>query len=218
MSKLRYSTSMSLDGFVAGSHQSPEHPLGIGGELLHQWMFTLAVWRREAGLEGGEVNASTAILEQVDANVGAIVMGRNMFGGGPGPWSDELWTGWWGHNPPFHLPVFVLTHHARPPVEMEGGTTFTFVTEGIDAALERARRSASGKDVAVAGGGEVAKECLAAGLLDEIAIHLVPVFLGDGVRLFDGLGLPAVRLEQVRAIEAPGVTHLQYRVVRGEAH
>jgi dihydrofolate reductase len=213
MSRLTYSTSMSLDGFSAGPDQSPENPLGNNGRLLHEWMAELAVWRQAHGLEGGATNASSEVFEASDANVGAIVMGRNMFGGGPGPWGAEAWRGWWGEDPPFHLPVFVITHHAREPLQMEGGTSFTFVTGGIEEALALARQAAGGKNVAVSGGAGVAKQYLAAGLLDELTVHLVPVLLGAGVRLFEPSGQPPARFEQVRAIEAPGVTHLTYRVV-----
>src|SRR5215217_891396 len=137
MSKLRSRISMSLDGFVAGPSQSVQEPLGVGGEGLHEWVFPLATWRRAHGMEGGEVNASTRVLEEELINIGATIMGRNMFGGHPGPWSaTDPWKGWWGHTPPFHHPVFVLTHHAREPLTMQGGTTFTFVTDGIESALE----------------------------------------------------------------------------------
>jgi dihydrofolate reductase len=214
MSRLRYSTSMSLDGYVAGPDQSPENPLGVRGHLLHEWMRALAVWRKGAGLEGGTVNASTAVLEAGDANVGAIIMGRNMFGGGTGPWGADPWNGWWGDDPPFHMPVFVLTHHSREPLELQGGTSFTFVSDGISAALDRAREAARGGDVAVSGGAGAAKQYLAAGLIDEIEIHLVPVLLGAGVRLFDDPRLSNVELEQVGVIEAPGVTHITYQIVR----
>jgi dihydrofolate reductase len=214
MSKLRYRVSMSLDGFVAGRDQSAEHPLGVGGPLLHEWMRELAVWRTQAGLEGGVTNASTAVLEEGDADVGALLMGRNMVGGGPGPWPEDPWNGWWGENPPFHLPVFVLTHHPREPLECAGGTTFTFVCDGIGAAIGLARKAADGKDVVVCGGAGVARQCLAAGLLDAIGIALVPVFLGDGVRLFDSTALAELDITQVRVIEAPGVTHLSYRIAR----
>jgi dihydrofolate reductase len=211
MSVLRYSVSMSLDGFVAGPDQSPQDPLGVGGERLHLWMRELAVWRQAAGMEGGVVNASTAVFEAGGENVGAVVMGRNMFGGGPGAWGDPPWNGWWGDEPPFHLPVFVLTHHPRPPLECRGGTTFTFVTGGPAVALDLARKASAGRDVAVSGGAGVARQFLQAGLVGELTIHLVPGLLGGGVRLFDGDGIASLGLEQVRAIEAPGVTHLTYR-------
>lgn len=212
MSTIKYDTSMSLDGFVAGVNQSVENPLGVNGLLLHKWMRELAVWRTDAGVgTGGEVNASTAVYEEGRGKSGALIMGRNMFGGGPGPWGDEPWNGWWGDDPPFHLPVFVLTHHARPPLEMKGGTTFTFVTEGPAVALDLARQAANGKDITISGGAGVAKQFLAAGLIDELRISLVPVMLHEGVRLLD---IPPVRLEQVRAVEAPGVTHITYQVVR----
>ena len=214
MGRLRYAVSMSLDGFVAGKDQSTRHPLGRGGHLLHQWMRELAVWRQQAGLEGGGVvNASTEVAEREDENVGALIMGRNMFGGGPGPWDEPLWNGWWGNDPPFHLPVFVLTHHARATLECEGGTTFEFVTGGVTEALDRARDAAGGKDVAISGGAGAARQYVAAGLLDEILIHLVPVFLGEGVRLFDSPALAAIEMEQESALEAPGVAHLAYRIV-----
>jgi dihydrofolate reductase len=214
MSRLRCHLSISLDGFVAGPNQTEENPLGDGGERLHDWVVSLAAWRDAHGLQGGDVNESTRIVEQTVANVGAGVMGRNMFGPpGGGPWGDGQWTGWWGDDPPFHYPVFVLTHHARDPVEMQGGTTFHFVTDGIDSALERAREAAGGKDVLLSGGGAVAQQYLAAGLLDELELHVVPVLLGDGARLFADRRNAEVKLEQVRAVEAPGVTHVKYRVV-----
>jgi dihydrofolate reductase len=215
MSKLRCHISISLDGFVAGLNQSAENPLGEGGERLHEWVVSLAPWREAHGHRGGEVDESARIVEESRANIGAAVMGRNMFGPvGGGPWADEQWKGWWGENPPYHYPVFVLTHHARGPVAMEGGTTFHFVTDGIESALDRARKAAHGRDVMLWGGAQVVNEYLAAGLLDELELHLVPVLLGGGARLFDDLGDLDVRLEQVRAVEAPGVTHLKYRVAR----
>src|SRR5574342_1178465 len=169
MSKLRFKISMSLDGYVAGPSQSVENPLGIGGRRLHEWAFQLAVFRALLGLEGGDVTESTPVVEESLANIGATVMGRNMFGGHPGPWDARTpWNGWWGRNPPFHHPVFVLTHHARAPLELEGGTTFTFVTSGIEAALELARRAAGRRDVSLAGGAKAAQQYLAAGLVDEM--------------------------------------------------
>jgi dihydrofolate reductase len=214
MSKLRCHISISADGFVAGPNQSEENPLGEGGERLHDWIVSLAAWRESHDKQGGEVNASTRIVEESRENIGAGVMGRNMFG--PvrgGPWGDEQWTGWWGDDPPYHYPVFILTHHPRDPVEMKGGTTFHFVTDGIESALEQARDAAGGKDVMLWGGAQVANQYLAAGLLDELELHIVPVLLGDGARLFDKLGGAEIELEQVRAVEAPGVTHLKYRVM-----
>jgi dihydrofolate reductase len=214
MSKLRCHISMSLDGFIAGPNQSRENPLGEGGERLHDWMVPLAVWRQSHGQQGGDVNESTRIVEEARENIGAGVMGRNMFGPiGGGPWDDENWTGWWGEDPPYHYPVFILTHHPRDPVEMEGGTTFHFVTDGIESALDHARDAAGGKDVMLWGGAQAANQYLAAGLLNELELHVTPVLLGDGARLFDGIGPEDVQLEQVRAVEAPGVTHLKYSMV-----
>lgn len=212
MTRLRLDISMSLDGFVAGPNQSEENPLGEGGMQLHEWIFPLAAWRQSHGENGGEVNASTAIVEESRDNLGAAVMGRNMFGGGVGPWGEEPWEGWWGDDPPFHVPVFVLTHYAREPLVKQGGTTFTFVTDGVVSALEQARGAADGKDVALSGGANVAQQYLKAGLVDDIQLHVVPVLLGDGARLFDNLGGATVGLASTRAIEAPGVAHLEYRV------
>jgi len=214
MSKLRYAVSMSLDGMVAGPDQGTEHPLGVRGDLLHEWIRELSAWRQEAGFEGGVVNGSTAALEREGENVGALIMGRNMFGGGPGAWTEPAWNGWWGDNPPFHLPVFVLTHHKRDRLACEGGTTFEFVTDGIDAALQLAREAAGGMDVVISGGADVARQYLVAGLLDELTLHLVPVFLGAGIRLLDAPGLSAITIKQDSVLEAPGVTHLTYRITR----
>ena len=211
MSKLRFKISMSLDGYVAGPSQSVEHPLGIGGQRLHEWAFQLAVFRALLGLEGGEVNDSTPIVQESLANIGATVMGRNMFGGHPGPWEARTpWNGWWGQNPPFHHPVFVLTHHARAPLELEGGTTFTFVTGGIEAALDLARRAAGRRDVSLAGGAKAAQQYLTAGLVDEMEINLVPTLLGSGERLFDGVGDARHGLTLVRTVATPRVTHFKF--------
>jgi dihydrofolate reductase len=211
MSRLRFKISMSLDGFVAGPDQSVENPLGIGGERLHEWVVALAAWRAPHGLDGGEVDESTQVVEESLANIGATIMGRHMFGGHPGPWDQKKpWNGWWGSNPPFHHPVFVLTHHAREPLELEGGTTFIFVTDGIEAALERAREAARGRDVSLAGGAEAAHQYLTAGLVDEMEIHLVPTLLGSGELLFEGVGDSLRGLELVRTIAAPKVTHLKF--------
>ncbi len=211
MSKLRFRISMSLDGFVAGPDQSLENPLGIGGENLHEWVVPLSVWRAAHGMEGGEVNESASVVEESLVNIGATVMGRNMFGGHPGPWDPEKpWKGWWGATPPFHHPVFVVTHYGREPLKMEGGTTFHFVTDGIEAALEQARLAADGKDVALAGGASVAGQYLAAGLVDEMEISLVPILLGSGERLFEGVGDNLHGLELVRTVAAPDVVHLKF--------
>jgi dihydrofolate reductase len=212
MSKLRLNITMSLDGFVAGPDQSEKDPIGIGGMELHQWLLPLEAFRETHGEEGGEVNASTPIAEEILGNVGATIMGRNMFGGGPGPWGGDAWDGYWGDNPPYHHPVFVLTHHARDPVEMDGDTTFHFVTDGIESALDQAREVAGAKDVSIGGGANVVQQYLAAGLLDEMLISAVPLFLGGGARLFDNLGDAKPKLEQIEAIEAPGVTHIRYRL------
>lgn len=211
VSKLRFKISMSLDGFVAGPNQSVENPLGIGGMRLHEWAFALAIFNDQHGLEGGEVNESTPVIEEQLANIGATVMGRNMFGGHPGPWNAKKpWNGWWGDNPPFHHPVFVLTHHEREPLELEGGTTFTFVTNGIETALDQARKAARGKDVSLAGGASAAQQYLTAGLIDEMDISLVPTLLGSGERLFHGVGANLHGLELVRTVAAPKVTHLKF--------
>jgi dihydrofolate reductase len=209
MGNVRVHISISADGYVAGPNQSLEIPLGEGGEGLHEWVVALRAWREPHRMEGGEANASTPVVEESFANVGAVIMGRGMFGGGPGAW-DEDWRGWWGEEPPFHMPVFVLTHHPREPLTLSD-TTFAFVTDGIEAALERAREAAAGKDVTIGGGAGAINQYLAAGLVDELELNVVPLLLGDGARLFEGVGT-TVQLEQVRAVDAPGVTHLKYRV------
>ena len=211
MSKLRANMMTSLDGYAAGPDQSPENPFGIGGLQLCEWLFALKAFRETHGEEGGEVNASTPIVEGWFENVGATVMGRNMFGGGPGPWGADPWMGFWGENPPYHHPVFILTHHPRDSVEMQGGTSFNFVTDGIESALEQARDAAGGKDVSLGGGPSTIQKYVAAGLLDELLISLVPVFLGAGERLLDNLGAAPRRPVQTEVVEAPGVTHLRYR-------
>ncbi|HEX2221154.1 MAG TPA: dihydrofolate reductase family protein [Candidatus Limnocylindria bacterium] len=213
MSKVRVHISTSLDGYVAGPNQSTENPLGEGGEQLHDWLVALRAWREPHGLEGGEENENTAVVADENANVGAEIMGRGKFGPPRrGPWGDDPWRGWWGEHPPFHKPVFVLTHHAREPLTLSD-TTFTFVTDGIEAALERAREAAGDKDVFIGGGAETINQYLAAGLVDELELHVVAILLGGGARLFDGVG-PDLKLEDVRTVAAPGVAHLKYRVVK----
>jgi dihydrofolate reductase len=201
---------MSLDGFVAGPNQSVDNPLGEGGEGLHQWVFGLKAWREPHQLEGGEVNPSNTVIEESLENIGATIMGRHMFGGHPGGWDTvNPWMGWWGDDPPFHHPVFVLTHHPRPKLECKGGTTFTFVTDGIESALRQARKAAGGKDIALAGGAQACQEYLRAGLVDEMEIHLVPILLGGGERLFEGV--PDLKgLKPVRTIATREVTHLKF--------
>ena len=210
MAKLRLRISMSLDGFVAGANQSVKEPLGIGGEQLHEWVTSLATWRRAHGMEGGDVNESTRVMEQEIANIGATIMGRNMFGGHPGAWNaTDPWSGWWGRHPPFHHPVFVLTHHAREPLVTEGGTTFTFVTDGIESALEQARRAAGEKDIALSGGAQAAQQYLNAGLVDEMQLHMSPMLLRAGERLFDGVS-NLHGLVLVETVAAPNVLHLKF--------
>jgi dihydrofolate reductase len=204
MGKVVTGLSMSLDGFIAGPNDSVERPLGEGGERLHQWMYDLASWRERHGLTGGNTDTDAEVLEESFKNTGAVVVGRRMF---------DLANGW-GDNPPFHMPVFVITHDAKEKVVKEGGTTFTFVTGGIESALEQAKAAAGDKDVSVAGGANIIQQYLSAGLLDEIQIHLVPVLLGDGRRLFDHIGAEQIELEITRVIESPEVTHIKFRVVK----
>jgi dihydrofolate reductase len=213
MSKVRAHISVSLDGYVAGPNQSMEEPLGEGGERLHEWLVRLRSWREQAGMEGGEEGVSDGVFRDAIANVGAEIMGRGKFGPpSRGPWGDAAWQGWWGDHPPFHKPVFVMTHHEREPLTLSD-TTFTFVTDGIAPALKQARAASGEKDVFIGGGANVINEFLAAGLLDELELHVVPILLGGGARLFEGVG-PDLKFEPLRVVEAPGVAHLKYRVVR----
>ena len=212
MSKVRVHISTSLDGYVAGPSQSQEEPLGVGGEGLHDWLVELKSWRESAGMEGGAENVSNDVFGEAIANVGAEIMGRGKFGPATrGPWGDDPWQGWWGEGPPFRKPVFVITHHEREPLTLSD-TTFTFVTDGIESALDQARAAAGDKDVFIGGGADVINQYLAAGLVDEVELHVTPILLGGGARLFEGVG-PDLKLEQIRTVEAPGVTHLKYRVV-----
>jgi dihydrofolate reductase len=212
MPKLTFDISVSLDGFVAGPDPRPEEPLGTGGEALHEWAFVLASWQEQHGRAGGERNADDEVVRERIAATGAEIMGRGKFGGGPGPW-DESWKGWWGDEPPFEHSVFVLTHQPREPISFENGTSFTFVTDGIESALEQARAAAGDKDVLVGGGADVGRQYLNAGLLDEVELHVVPLILGGGVRLFEGMN-PDRKLEIDRVVASPTVTHLRYRVVK----
>jgi len=206
LTKVTAEISMSLDGFVAGPNDGVDNGLGDGGERLHEWVLRLRAWREAHGYEGGETGPDDERFAAAIEASGAVVMGRRMFDHGEGPWGDE---------PPFHKPVFVLTHRPREPLSKEGGTTFTFV-DGVESALAQARAAANGKDVAVAGGGEAIRQLVAAGLLDELEVHLVPVLLGGGVPLFDFDPDTAARVafEPLHAIESPGVTHLRFAVRR----
>jgi dihydrofolate reductase len=212
MGRLRLSITMSLDGLVAGPEQSEQNPLGVGGLDLHEWVFPLEAFRRMHGGQGGDVNASSAVVDERRANIGATIMGRNMFGGGGGPWGNDPWQGWWGDDPPYHHPVFVLTHYAREPLPMKGGTTFHFVSDGIESALTQARDAAGEQDISIAGGASAVNQYLAAGVVDEIDVSIAPVILGDGARLFQDLERGALKLTQLRAVDAPGVTHIKYHV------
>jgi dihydrofolate reductase len=197
MGKVTNHISISLDGFVAGPNQSNDDPLGEGGERLHEWAFTT------------DSEVDREVRARITSGNGAYIMGRNMFGAGRGEW-DESWTGWWGDDPPYHAPVYVLTHHARESVQMEGGTTFHFVTDGIESALERARADAGELDVSIGGGASTVQQYLAAGLLDELHLHVAPVFLGSGERLFENHGDPV--LEPIEVVHSPLATHVSYRV------
>ena len=212
MTKVRVDITMSADGFVAGPNQTLEEPLGENGERLHTWAVATASWREQHGLSGGEANADSDVLQESQAATGAVVMGRRMFSGGAGPWAgDPNADGWWGDDPPFHVPVFVVTHHARETAIMQGGTSFAFVTDGIEAAVARAREAAGAKDVLVSGGATVVQLALRAGLLDELQLHVVPLLLGGGVRLFGALDA-IVELEPTRVVESPSVAHLRFAV------
>ena len=213
MSQLTFDISMSLDGFVAGPNPRTEAPLGDGGERLHEWAYDLESFRERHNMPGGTRNQDADVLAEAMDTIGAEIMGRGMFGGGPGPW-DESWTGWWGDDPPFRMPVFVLTHHPHEPLQMQGGTTFTFVTDGIESALEQARTAAGGKDVGIGGGADVIQQYLRAGLVDKFQVHIAPILLGSGTRLFDAVGSDQPSLEITRVVNSPAVTHVRYRVAR----
>jgi dihydrofolate reductase len=212
MSNVTCQISISLDGYAAGPSQSAEHPLGEGGMRLHEWAVATDAWNEAHGMSGGERNVDSEVVAGLLENNGAYIMGRNMFGrgSGGGAW-DEDWKGWWGDDPPFHTPVYVLTHHDREPLPMEGGTTFHFVTDGIESALESAREAAGpDRDVAIGGGASTVQQYLAAGLLDELYLHVVPVVLGAGEPLLAYVGDP--KLEPIEVVHSPAVTHVRYRV------
>ncbi len=210
MAKLRFNITMSLDGYVAGPGQSLDDPLGRGGQALHEWAFATRSFRAAHGLDGGVTGLDDDHAVSWNANVGATIMGRNMFGPVRGPWGDDAWNGWWGDDPPFHTPVFVLTHHPREPLEMRGGTTFSFVTDGIEAALERALEAAGGRDVSLGGGADVAQRYLRAGLIDEMEIHVVSVLLGGGSRLFENVGSGPAGYRCVGLTSSAAAAHYSY--------
>jgi len=210
MAKLKLTITMSLDGYVAGLPPSLENPLGEGGSGLHDWAFATRTFRSMHGLEGGETGLDDEHAARGTANVGATIMGRNMFGPVRGPWGEEPWRGWWGDEPPFGTPMFVLTHHARESLATDGGTTFHFVTDGVEAAFERALEAAGGKDVAVGGGAKTAQQYLRAGLVDELKIHVVPLFLGGGSRLFENLDGGPTGYELARLASSSAVAHSSF--------
>jgi dihydrofolate reductase len=204
--------SVSLDGFAAGPNASLDEPLGRGGMQLHAWAFRLAAWRRAHGMEGGEDGPEARWVEEIAERTGAYVMGRRMFSGGEGPWDDDPnAAGWWGDEPPFHAPVFVVTHDSRAPLELTG-TTFTFVTDGYEAAFSQARDAAGDRDVQVSGGADVIRQALELGLLDELQVHTAPVVLGGGTPLFAGVAPSA--FEIVETIASPQATHVRYRITK----
>jgi dihydrofolate reductase len=205
MGKVVFDVTMSLDGFTTGPHDDVEHPLGIDGERLHQWLFDLSTWREHVGLSGGETNQDAEVAADYFETTGTFVMGKRMFEVGLKPWGD---------NPPFHLPVYVVTHHAQAPLVKAGGTTFFFVTEGVERALQQAQASAGDKDVSIAGGANIAQQLLRAGRADEMQIHVVPILMGGGRRLFDGGGLEHLKLERIRVVDSPTVTHLKFRILK----
>ena len=211
MSKVTVDISISLDGYVAGPNPTLEEPLGRGGERLHEWVVSTESWRESHGLSGGETGVDADVLSEAIEKVGATIMGRKMFSGGAGPWADDPNPdGWWGDEPPFRHSVFVLTHHEREQVAKQGGTTFTFVTDGIEAALEQARAAAGDKNVAIAGGGSAIQQFLNAGLVDEMQIHVAPVLLGGGIRLFDDVQKAPFGLEYAGVVESPSVATFVY--------
>ena len=211
MSRVICDQSVSLDGFSAGPNQSLENPLGENGLRVHEWMFVTNPWRKSQGLPAVPETADDAVVSDLmsNAGVGAVIMGRNMFGPIRGGW-DRSWNGWWGDDPPYHAPVFVLTHHPRDPVPMQGGTTFYFVTDGVESALEQARQAAGGKDIRIGGGASTVQQFIRAGHLDELHLHLVPIILGAGQRLLENVGDP--KMTPVSVIASPTVTHIRYSI------
>jgi dihydrofolate reductase len=212
MPKVRVNSfSVSFDGFGAGPNQSLENPLGVGGEALHDWFVPTRTFQKMSGKEGGTTGPDDDFAARVPGTIGAWILGRNMFGPVRGPWPDDSWKGWWGPNPPYHVDVFVLTHHARDPVEMEGGTVFHFVTEGIDVALEKAKASAKDKDVLIGGGVSTVRQYLQAGLIDEMHIAVSPILLGSGEHFLHGLDLLALGFEMTEYVGTSKAAHFVVR-------
>ena len=210
MSRLRvHNFSVSIDGYGAGPSQGLENPLGTGGEDLHNWIFKTRFWRQRIGEKGGDEGIDNDFLVEGDRGIGATIMGRNMFGPIRGPWGNDDWRGWWGDDPPYHHPVFVLTHHPHPPIAMKGGTTFNFVTDGIEAALEQASDAAAGKDIRLGGGAATIQQYLRAGLVDEMHVAISPILLGSGERLFDNLGDGPIGYQCV-LVSSPAVVHARF--------
>jgi dihydrofolate reductase len=213
MSRVRvHDFSISIDGYGAGPNQSRKDPLGVGGESLHDWLVNTRSWNQAHGNEGGSTGVDDDVTAGGSSGIGAWIMGRNMFGPIRGSWPDASWRGWWGKNPPYHAPVFVLTHHERPPLEMEGGTVFQFVTDGIHAALERARQAAGDKDIRIGGGASTIRQYLQAGLLDEMHFAVAPIMLGSGEPLLAGIDLPALGYRVIECV--PGARAMHYRIGR----
>ena len=209
MSKVRVAAfSISIDGFGAGPQQDLQNPLGVRGTELHGWFFPTESFKKMYGQTGGSTGIDNDIAAQSFENVGAWILGRNMFGPVRGAWEDDSWKGWWGSNPPYHTPVFVVTHHARAPLEMEGGTRFYFVTEGVESALKQAKQAAHGKDVRIGGGVSVLRQYLVAGLIDEMHLAVSPVLLGEGENLFAGINLHQLGFESVRSVAGENATHV----------
>jgi len=209
MSKIKVAAfSVSLDGFGAGQDQRLEHPLGVRGEELHTWIVTTKMFHRMTGKEGGSEGVDNDFAEKSMENIGAWIMGRNMFGPIRGPWPDNEWKGWWGEEPPYHVPVFVLTQHAREPLKMKGGTTFHFITGGIESALEEAKKVAKGKDIRIGGGTSTIRQFLQAGYINEMHLAFSPIFLGSGEHLFSGIDMSALGFNQVQKINGEKATHI----------
>jgi len=209
MSKVRVASfSVSLDGFGAGPNQDLQNPLGVGGMALHEWAFATQTFKKMHGGEGGSTGVDETFAARGFENVGAWILGRNMFGPVRGPWPDQSWNGWWGDTPPYHVPVFVLTHHAREPLVMQGGTTFYFVTEGIEAALRRAIEAAKGGDVRIGGGAATVRQYLRARLIDEVHLAVSPKLLGRGENLFGGMDLPALGYQTIERVVGENATHV----------